>query len=196
MTTPRDRFKGAAGVSMTLAAAALVVVAPTSMPPAAAAPQQFPDLGSYSSVNADDYTTYHSYMTAGVQFAAPGGYRCRMSFTHKQNGAHMQCWGSLPGTSFNHVGLDYLGGATTDGDAFSDVDLSQIETVPPGPGVAGGTINPQDYKPLPPHSKVTYTDGPLQTCAVDSAMTACETTDEEFGQQHGFVLSPAGSWTF
>lgn len=133
MTTPRGRFKGAAGVSMTLAAGALVVVAPTSMPPAAAGPRQFPDLGSYRAVNADDYTTYHSYMTAGVQFATPGGYRCRMSFTHKQNGAHMQCWGSLPGTSFNHVGLDYLGGATTAGAAFSDVDLSANRNRPAGP---------------------------------------------------------------
>jgi hypothetical protein len=117
-----------------------------------------------------------------------------MSFTHKQNGAYMQCWGTLPGTPNNHVELTYLAGANVATAAFSDVDLATIDMVPPGPGVTSKTLTAQDYKPLPPRSRVIYTDGPVQTCGVDTTMTACELTDQ--GQQHGFVLSPQGSWTF
>jgi hypothetical protein len=117
-----------------------------------------------------------------------------MSFTHKQNGAYLQCWGSLPGTANNHLGLSYLAGADVVDMAFSTIDLSTMEVVPPGPGVTGGPINPRDYKPPPSHSKLIYHDGPAQTCGVDASMTACQLVDGD--QRHGFVLSPQGSWTF
>lgn len=82
-------------VKATLFAGAFVVVAlPAFAPFAAADPTQFPDLSNYASVNAAEYTTFHAYLTRGVQFATPGGYRCRMRFTHKQNGAYMECWGA------------------------------------------------------------------------------------------------------
>lgn len=38
---------------------------------------------------------------------------------------------------------------------------------------------------------VTYSG---KTCGVDEAMTACVLADHF--QQHGFVLSPNGGWTF
>lgn len=47
-----------------------------AVPPAAADPQQFPDLSGYTDVNAKDYLTFSAYSTTGVQFVAPGGYRC------------------------------------------------------------------------------------------------------------------------
>lgn len=181
-------------VKATLLAGAVLVAVSALAPSAAADPHQFPDLSDYASVNAADYTTYHAYLTAGAQFATPSGHRCRMSFTHKQNGAYMQCWGALPGTSNNHVGLSYVGGPFSSAATFSNVDLAQMDFVPAGPGVPATTLSPQDYKLLPAHSKLSYTDGPMQTCGVDTSMTACELTVE--GQRHGFVLSPDGSWAF
>ncbi len=50
-----------------------------------------------------------------------------------------------------------------------------------------GTVSPDAYKPLPPHSKVTYSGA---TCGVGESMTACMLTG------HGFVLPSRGSWTF
>ncbi|BDE14713.1 MULTISPECIES: hypothetical protein [Mycobacterium] len=170
--------------------AALPVFAPT----AAADPDQFPSLSYYGAVNTADYQNYSAYMTSGVQFATPTGYRCRMMFVHKQNGAYMSCWGSLPGTEYNHVGLVYAPGVSKDAAVFSNVDLSAMDAIPSGPGVTGRSLTAQDYKLLPIHSKIVYTDGPLQTCGVDQTMTACELVDGE--QKHGFVISPQGSWVF
>lgn len=65
-----------------------------------------------------------------------------MSFTHKQNGAYLQCWENLPGTANNHVGLSYLSGADAVDVAFSTIDLFAMEVFPPGPGITGGPINP------------------------------------------------------
>lgn len=184
-----------AAVNVAMFVAALVVAVSGSTPSAAADPNQFPDLSSYAAVNAADYTTYHAYMTTGVQFSAPAGYRCRMSFTHKQNGAHVACWGTLPGTPNNYVGLDYMVGGSLVSSGFSTIDLSRMEEIQPVGGLPGGTVNPVVYKPLPTHSKVGYAgDGPLQTCAVDASMTACAITDQD--RRHGFVLSPQGSWLF
>jgi hypothetical protein len=56
-------------VKVTLFVGAFVVSVPTFMPAAAADPTGFPSLSDYSTVNAADYTTYHAYMTSGVQFA-------------------------------------------------------------------------------------------------------------------------------
>jgi hypothetical protein len=59
------------------------------------------------------------------------------------------------------------------------------------------TFGPEDYKPLPAHSKLIdqgYVTGASATCGVDVAMTACVL--EAPDGRHGFVLSPQGSWTF
>ncbi|QLL05577.1 hypothetical protein [Mycobacterium vicinigordonae] len=173
-----------------LVAAAL----PTFAAPATADPDQFPSLSFYSAVDAADYRNYQAYMTSGVQFATPAGYRCRMAFVHKQNGAYLDCWGALPGTEYNHVGLSYLPGVSTDGASFTNVNPSAMDAIPAGPGVTGRPLSAQDYKLLPPHSKLIYTDGPVQTCGVDATMTACELVDGD--QRHGFVISSQGSWVF
>jgi hypothetical protein len=181
-----------------LCAAALAAVLPAATPVAAADPPQFPDLTGYAAVNDKDYTTFSAYMTAGVQFVAPGGYRCRVAFTHKAASTSMACWGKLPGTPHNYVGL----GHTMDSLAatFADVDLGSMEKYQTmdADGMHEGTVSPDAYRPLPPNSKVTYTDGAPQTCGVNETMTACvvgESPDPNHGG-HGFVLSPQGSWTF
>ena len=119
------------------------------MPSAAADPPQFPDLSGYTEVNAHDYTTYLAYMTAGVQFVTPGGYRCRMSFTHKAAYESMSCWGTLPGTSHNHVGLSRTV-ADPSGATFSDVDLASMEKYQSmdATGTHEETVSPDAYKLL------------------------------------------------
>jgi hypothetical protein len=181
-------------VKAALFVGAWVVAVSGCAPTASADPNQFPSLSDFFTVNAADYQTYRAYATSGVQFATPGGYRCRMNFTHKQNGSYMQCWGILPGTPSNHVEVSYLAGADLVTADFSNVDLATMDVIPSGAGVQAKTLTAQDYGLLPTRSRVIYTDGPVQTCGVDAAMTACELIDQ--GRQHGFVLSPQGSWTF
>ena len=77
---------------------------------AAADPQQFPDLSGCTDVNYKLYLTYAAYSTTGAQFVTPGGYRCRISYIFKASASLMQCWGSLPDTANNLVGLSYPGG--------------------------------------------------------------------------------------
>ena len=185
-------------VKLRLCASAFLTISATALPSAVADPAQFPDLSGYSDANAPDYTTYSAYMTAGVQFQTPGGYRCRMSYTTKAARSDLSCWGSLPGTSHNYVGLRYVGGPNSPGAEFSDIDLASMEMYDwmDGSGTHERTISPDAYKLLPPHSKVMYSEGTPKTCAVDSSMTACELKGTAPDQHHGFVLSPQGSWTF
>jgi hypothetical protein len=51
---------------------------------------------------------------------------------------------------------------------FDDVDLAAMEKYQwmDGNGMHEGTVSPDAYELLPPNSKVAYTDGPHQTCAV------------------------------
>jgi hypothetical protein len=174
-------------VKAPLCAAVFIVLSSTTMPSAAADPQQFPDLSGYTEVNSNDYLTYSAYSTTGAQFVTPGGYRCRMSYVSKAAASLIQCWGALPGTSHNLVGVSYPPAAAA---TLADKDPSAMERYQwmDGPGNwHDGTVSPDAYKPVPPHSKVTYRD---ETCGVDESMTACEF------RGHGFVLSPNGSWTF
>jgi hypothetical protein len=60
-------------------AAIFVALLALAMPSAAADPPQFPDLSSYTDVNAHDYMTYSAYMTSGVQFVTPR----RLSVPHE-----------------------------------------------------------------------------------------------------------------
>lgn len=174
-----------------LYAAVFIALSSTTPPSAAADPEQFPDLSGYTEVNSKDYLTYSAYSTSGVQFVTPGGPRCRLSYISKAATSMIQCWGSLPGTSHNLVGVSY---PSSGGAMFADKDLSAMEQYQwmDGPGNwHDGTVSPDAYKPLASHSKVTYSG---EACAVDEAMTACVLAGQT--QRHGFVLSPDGSWTF
>lgn len=184
-------------VKAPLCVAVVVAISSTTAPTAAADPQQFPDLSGYTDINENDYLTYSAYSTLGVQFVTPGGYRCRMSYISKAATSAIQCWGSLPGTSHNLVGVSYPS-STGDGAKFADKDPSSMEKFQwmDGPGNwHDGTVSPDAYKPSPAHSKVTYE---RETCGVDQSMTACVVAGGQANQDqsHGFVLSPNGSWTF
>jgi hypothetical protein len=171
----------------------LVAVAAVVVPTAHADPPRFPDLGGFAQVNRKDYATYSAYSTTGVQFGTPAGYRCRMTYTFKASVAGIDCWGSLPGTTHNHVSVvDSRGEA-----ALDDVDLAVMERYRyiDGTGWHDGVVSPDAYRFLPTHSKVSDDEPSSRTCGVDGRMTACELPGWD-GERHGFVLTPEGSWTF
>ncbi|OHV04772.1 hypothetical protein BKN37_08615 [Mycobacterium talmoniae] len=178
----------------------MCVWAGAALPPVAAAdPGQFPDLRGYAAVNAQDYRTYYAYSTTGVQFLAPGGYRCRMSYTTKASYLEAECWGVLLGTSHNAAKVA-LTADFRPGD-FGDVDVAAMEKYQylDGAGWHEGTVAPEAYKPLPAGKKVTqesWRSGPVAVCAADTAMTACVIEDAKSDQRHGFVLTAPDSWTF
>jgi hypothetical protein len=160
-------------------------------PPARADPGPVPDLSGYRAVDLHGYGSFYNYpTTGGTQFTTPGGYRCRITFTGKANGRDAQCWGALPGTAFNVVGVRAWVDAGPG--AFANVTPADMETYHSPPSrdtpVETKTVDPRSYTPLPAGSKITYPDS--GTCAVTATTTSCVLG------QHGFVLDPAGSRTF
>jgi hypothetical protein len=171
-------------------AATTVLLGICAAPNATADPGQLPDLSGFTPVDPDTYSTYYDYpTTGGAQFVTPGGYRCRITYTGRANPAFKaaMCWGSLPGTSFNYVGMS---AALDSGPAqFSNGDSAGLEKYRKPPGdTAAVTVDPDSYKPLPVGSKLTYPGS--ATCAVANALTVCVLGE------HGFVLDPNGSQTF
>jgi hypothetical protein len=170
--------------------ATTVVLGACAVPIATADPGSLPDLSGYTTAEPDGYSTYYDYpTTGGAQFVTPGGYRCRITYTGRANPAFKAaiCWGSLPGTPSNYVGVS---AALDAGPAkFSNGDLAELEKYrkPPGDS-APVTVSPDAYKPLPVGSKLTYPGS--ATCAVADAMTVCVLGD------HGFVLKADGSQAF
>jgi hypothetical protein len=162
--------------------------------PAMAEPSQTPDLSGYTPMNAKDYATYYNYpTTSGLQFVTPSGYRCRITYTGRANPPYKStsCWGVLPGTSSNFVGV--TAGMKVDPAQFGNADLTALETYSPPPSsstpsISPATVSPDAYKPLPAGSKVGWSDS--GTCAVTDVMTVCVLGD------HGFVLDPHGSRAF
>ncbi|MEZ0362218.1 hypothetical protein ACAG26_00735 [Mycobacterium sp. pUA109] len=175
--------------------AAACVWASAVLPPAAAAdPGQFPDLSGYTAVDASKYATYYNYPTSGgVQFVAPAGYRCRITYTLKANYGLTQCWGALPATSANVVTVTRGPTALTPG-AFGTADLAEMDKYRTmgKRDVVDATFGPEAYQPLPAGSKVSWDSS--GTCGVDDTTTACVMGSAP--ERHGFVLSAQGSWTF
>ncbi|MBS9533856.1 hypothetical protein KIH27_09695 [Mycobacterium sp. M1] len=170
-----------------------VVVAVAFATPVGAAPEQFPDLSGFTVADVKDYSGYYIYPTTnGVQFTAPAGYRCRITYTGRANPPFRsaKCWGALPGTSSNVVGVS-TGVVDDPPAAFGDVDpavMDEYDTLTPDVRVIKKSFGPDDYKPLPPGSRLDYAKD--EVCGVTEQMTACRVGD------HGFVLDPQGSWTF
>ncbi|WP_293001307.1 hypothetical protein [Mycobacterium sp.] len=169
-------------------AMALTAVA---VPPAAADPDPLPDLSGYTPVEPEDLGKYYNYPTTyGVNFGTPGGYRCRITYTWKANPnvKTASCWGDLPGTSYNAVGV--TAGMETAPADFRNVDLAAMEQFhgPPPDVPSIRTVDPDSYKLLPAGSKLTFSGS--ATCAAADAMTVCVLGD------HGFVLKPDGSRAF
>lgn len=183
-------------------AALYVAVSAMRMPAAVGDPGQFPDLSSYTTADPHAYATYYNYpTTGGLQFIGPGGYRCRMSFTGKANFMQVSCWGSLPGTSDNSVGVNQVS-TRFDPAQFGNGDLAATEhynQMGDNGKVEERTVSPDAYKPLAAGSKLTqnsWSTGPVATCGVDTTRTACVIDYPSKGERHGFVLSPQGNLTF
>jgi hypothetical protein len=167
-----------------------LVLGAFAAPAAAADPGQLPDLSGYTAVDVRDYATYYNYPTTnGAQFVSPGGYRCRITYTGRANPPvkAAACWGALPGTPFNSVGVQAE--MATNPAEFGNSDLARMEQyrAPPGDSPPR-TFSPESYRPLPAGSKLSYCQS--ATCAVTDAMTVCELGE------HGFVLDPNGSRAF
>jgi hypothetical protein len=179
---------------------AVMLLAGIWAPVARAEPSPTPDLTGYQSVDVKAYDTYYEYPTTnGVQFIAPGGYKCRITYTGRANPPFRaaECWGALPGTSFNSVWV--FADMKTDPARFDNGDLTKMETYHGWQDPTKSlTISPDAYKPLPSGSKLTYpvpagNDSPFDeggTCAVTAVTTICVLGD------HGFVLDPKGSRAF
>jgi hypothetical protein len=161
-------------------------------PNATADPGQLPDLSGYTPVEPGDYGNYYNYpATNGINFSTPAGYRCRITYTGKANPnvKDAECWGDLPGTTFNWVSVRL--GMDADPAKLGNVDLARMEEYhPPPPDVVSKvqTVDHDSYRPLPVGSKVTYPGS--ATCGVADAMTVCVLGE------HGFVVKPDGSQTF
>ncbi|MEN4396249.1 MULTISPECIES: hypothetical protein [Mycolicibacterium] len=168
----------------------LALVAAVSLAsPAAADPGQIPDLGGYTAVGVQDYSTYYNYPTTnGAQFVTPGGYRCRITYTGRANPPMKQasCWGELPGTSSNMVSV--FAAMSVDPATFSTGDLADMEKYTDYKEPRDRTVDPADYKLLPAGSRLDYPD--TGTCAVTEVSTVCVVGD------HGFELSQRGSRVF
>ena len=154
-----------------------------------AAADPVPDLSGYIDMDVHDYATYYNYpTTTGLQFVTPGGYRCRITYTGRANPPMEQafCWGALPGTSSNVVSV--FAAMSQEPAEFSTVDLAGMEKYTDYREPRDRTVDPSDYKPLPPGTKLTYSD--TGTCAVAKDSTVCVVGT------HGFELSSKGSRVF
>ncbi len=164
-------------VVATLAAAAATTI---GVYPAAATPAGFPDLSGYTDVTQD----FASSNGRGETFAPSDGVECGLGMPPlPSQSLGASCWGTLPG--LQNIPLD----SNTKGDC----DLGAIGSNPRGIShYRGPCPAPTGAKVLQPGQKVSYR---TITCGVaPGGVTAClDTTD---GQEHGFVLDPAGSWTF
>nr|WP_041781931.1 hypothetical protein [Mycolicibacterium chubuense] len=152
-----------------------------------AAPPGFPDVDAFSAVDPSGYQLMGAHPSmSGWVFSTPAGLRCQDSLI-PDLGVFCQgpIAGSAPGTTMVSVSL------TTEG-AFSRSDLD------PGAG---------SYPLLPTGAKLAAGNGVV--CAVPTADTlACragkpdswaadtpDPPDRHYGE-HGFVVSPSGSWAY
>lgn len=143
------------------------------------------------------FDTYSTYGASGVQFTAPGGYRCRLARNSRGNFSYGQCWGKLPGTSHTSASLSDSGDLTFgDGDPARNDQYQWIDSK----SWHQGTFGPEAYPLLPAGSKIVLRYGEpawqVGVCAVEVDSTAClvnRTYDAGQRPDSWFVLSPAGS---
>ncbi len=153
------------------------------------APPRYVDLTGYHEVGMR-YDT-NGYREGQVKayaggFSTPDGLRCRFAAWNSGKGGppgFARCWGSMPGAP---------AWARTVSATSRDVGQFLREESEP---------EDREFRPLPPKSTITVLafEGDNVSCAVgDAGLTACRLHIGTTGGQydHGFVLSPQGSWTF
>ncbi|BBX70218.1 hypothetical protein [Mycolicibacterium psychrotolerans] len=155
--------------------------------PAGAAPPEFPDVDAYPAVDPTAYQVFGAHPSmSGWVFSTPAGLRCQDSLIPDLG---IFCRGPLPGSS---SGISTASVSLTHAGEFGYDDV-------------GSDVGPSPL--LPTGSRFAAGNGVV--CAVPAADTlACRAAkpdswpadtpdppDRRYGE-HGFVISPAGSWTY
>ena len=133
---------------------------------AAADPPPAPNINTFPSAKPSEYSAQDG---AWYAFTAPAGVTCVLD---KQSGGY-GCSGPIPAAP---GGANVVTGAAKGSPGFASTDR-------PLYGVVDGA------KPLPPNTRLSYR---TVSCGTDGVVTSCLNTAD----QSGFVLSPAGSYTF
>lgn len=158
---------------------ALAMAAAMTPAPAHARPPGFPDLGSFTPIVDTTGFTFSWRGGSELSFTTPdGSIGCLFNAVASCNGAIS----ALPPTasSGRAGGCPYV--------SHPDVDVHAA--APYRFTTTGGTCPPFLGRPLPTGHKISTS---AMTCAVgQDSLVACVDADD----QHGFVLSHTGSWTF
>ncbi len=133
---------------------------------AAADPPPLPDINSFPSAKPSEYAVQDG---AWYAFGAPDGVTCVLD---KQSGGY-GCSGPIPAAP---------GGANMVSAALSGTP-GFASSAQPLYGVVDGA------KPLPPNTRLSFR---TVSCGTDGIVTTCRNSAD----QSGFVISPAGSYTF
>ena len=154
-------------VAVAVGAAAVLIAAPSaaSADPTEPAPPPLPNVNAFPPISPVDFTVMNGIWYA---FGAPGGLTCIID----KNTSAYGCSGPIPAAP---EGANMVSGTGPAEPTFAN-------SVSPAFAAAG------DVKPLPPKSRLSYRN---IACAIDGGSTICMNT----ATQHGFVLSPAGSFT-
>lgn len=155
-------------VGVAVGAAAVLVAAPSvaSADPKDPEPPPLPNVNAFPPISPADFTVMNGTWYA---FGAPGGLTCVIDKSRNAYG----CTGPIPGAP---DGANLVSGAGPGEPGFANAGGNVF--------AAAGTV-----KPLPPQSRLSYRN---IACAIDGGgVTSCQDT----ASQHGFVLSPAGSFT-
>lgn len=133
---------------------------------AAAQPASLPDVNALPPVNPAEFA-----VNGGISYAfgAPGGVTCVMD---RRTGSY-GCSGPLPAAP---NGANMVSGYAYGSPGFAHTDRPMYGTVD----------NPV---PLPPNTRMSFQ---TVSCGTDGVVTSCLNTRD----RSGFVLSPAGSFTF
>ena len=133
---------------------------------AAADPPPMPDINSYPSAKPSEYAVQDG---AWYAFTAPGGVTCVLD---KQSGGY-GCSGPIPAAP---NGANMVTAAVSGTPGFASA-------AQPLYGAFDGA------KPLTPNTRLSFR---TVSCGTDGTTTACRNAAD----QSGFVISPAGSYTF
>ena len=129
-------------------------------------PRPLPNVNSYPSISPVDFAVLNGTWYA---FGTPDGLTCVIDKSRNAYG----CSGPIPAAP---EGANLVSGVGGEQPAFAN-------TAAPVFAVAG------PVRPLPPQTRLSYRD---VSCAIDATgATACVNS----ASQHGFMLSPAGSFT-